>query len=871
MAKRIQQKPRKQRSLRGMARHGLSILMAMVMVISLIQISAFAGEFGPGGAQVIEYHMTDADVSKLLVGKDTDYTVDDIEKITLVFYEDYILSGKEFELNDRDGYFATTGFTMVGQEVDYEDVACLKFEFTDGSSLEVAQEELTFTWYDDVVGFYEVSLTNAPDLKTVTFYYQWGGNLHWDVYQTVLVEEGTSLGDKMPEEPSWLSYQFINWEVGSHDGGGANFTADTVVNEDIDVYARKITIGGGTAYHVMNRNADGSAGLLETEVLEQYPDATEVEIEKISVLGQDGEQTNPDYFTNGWKDNEDYYYIYNVMAFALDSTPQYQNTSISKDDITGIWLSGTVNGEHFEYTIPVDQLEFGAVSNVGTTDVIIEIRLKQDQGGQEPDPDPEYDLPVKYYVLNPKQGVPENGDDQGYLNYFPFATAEENKDFNYANGMSGTGLSNATWTALAGDGALKIDDTLTNMDGFSAGQVGQLDSKSIAALEDAFGLTSNTYEIVWYAVKCQAAQGTSGLDDDGQAADIHVDGYIKDVTVDVRYHANFKDASPEVYSDDAVTGEVYSVLGYEATKLPDRDKYEFVGWNTQPDGKGTSYPANSEIDPVMGAVDLYAQWESKETPGEKTFSVNFQYVTNVANASQVPSGVSLPAALTAKVGETITFDQQPYGTGIIPDGYTFHGWYSDAACSTEVTEDQTFAANATVYGYWTYTSGGGGGGTTYYTLTVKYLEDGTDEELAPAYTQSIAAGRSYDVTAQTQKTIDGYDISKVTGDDVSGFMSGNREIIVYYTVNIDDGETPLDPGPGGDGSGDGDTDIGDGEVPLDPGTGNGGDGTDIGDENVPLVPATGDNLALWVLAAVVSAAGLVYLTVTGKKREQENG
>ena len=38
MAKRLQEKPRKQRSLRGMARHGLSILMAMVMVISLIQI-----------------------------------------------------------------------------------------------------------------------------------------------------------------------------------------------------------------------------------------------------------------------------------------------------------------------------------------------------------------------------------------------------------------------------------------------------------------------------------------------------------------------------------------------------------------------------------------------------------------------------------------------------------------------------------------------------------------------------------------------------------------------------------------------------------------------------------------------------------------
>ncbi len=164
---------------------------------------------------------------------------------------------------------------------------------------------------------------------------------------------------------------------------------------------------------------------------------------------------------------------------------------------------------------------------------------------------------------------------------------------------------------------------------------------------------------------------------------------------------------------------------------------------------------------------------------------------------------------------------------------------------------------------------GGGGGTTYYNLVVKYLEEGTDEVLASPYTVRIAAGRSYDVTAQTQKAIDGYEISQVTGDDVTGYMNGNREIIVYYTVDIDDGETPLDPGPGGDGDGDG-TDIGDGEVPLDPGPGGDGDGTDIGDENVPLVPATGDNLALWVMAAVASAAGLVYLTVAGKKREKDN-
>lgn len=60
MAKRIQQKPRKQRSLRGMARRGLSILMAMVMVISLIQISAFATDDSEP-IHVGEYHLINRD------------------------------------------------------------------------------------------------------------------------------------------------------------------------------------------------------------------------------------------------------------------------------------------------------------------------------------------------------------------------------------------------------------------------------------------------------------------------------------------------------------------------------------------------------------------------------------------------------------------------------------------------------------------------------------------------------------------------------------------------------------------------------------------------------------------------------------------
>ena len=275
-----------------------------------------------------------------------------------------------------------------------------------------------------------------------------------------------------------------------------------------------------------------------------------------------------------------------------------------------------------------------------------------------------------------------------------------------------------------------------------------------------------------------------------------------------------------------------------------------------------------------GTYDLVNTYQSTDRYYYKVVGVYHTYHEDTGITDSV--SVDLVAVTEGVKGETYTFD--PNTESYLTYNGNAYEFDADNAGNTEpsVTLDK---ANEiyTVYFHYTRTEkddtdpgdGGGGGGTTYYNLVVKYLEEGTDEVLASPYTARIAAGRSYDVTAQTQKAIDGYEISQVTGDDVTGYMNGNREIIVYYTVDIDDGETPLDPGPGGDGDGDG-TDIGDGEVPLDPGPGGDGDGTDIGDENVPLVPATGDNLALWVMAAVASAAGLLYLTVAGKKREKDN-
>ena len=70
--------------------------------------------------------------------------------------------------------------------------------------------------------------------------------------------------------------------------------------------------------------------------------------------------------------------------------------------------------------------------------------------------------------------------------------------------------------------------------------------------------------------------------------------------------------------------------------------------------------------------------------------------------------------------------------------------------------------------------------TTRYDLVVKYLEEGTEEVLASEYSTRKAEGSSYDVTAQTEKTISGYTVTDITGDDVIGNMNSDKEIIVWY-------------------------------------------------------------------------------------------
>ena len=132
----------------------------------------------------------------------------------------------------------------------------------------------------------------------------------------------------------------------------------------------------------------------------------------------------------------------------------------------------------------------------------------------------------------------------------------------------------------------------------------------------------------------------------------------------------------------------------------------------------------------------------------------------------------------------------------------------------------------------------------YYTVTVNYVDE-AGNTVAPSYsTDSLKSGTAYDVTAQDAIAIPGYTYKTTTGDPTTGTLNGNKVVTVVYTktADIDDGNTPTDPG--------------------DP-------GSDIDDPNTPTSPAeppkTDDMMPLFAALTTLSAAAIV---LHSKKREE---
>ena len=181
-----------------MKRKFLAALLALVMVFSMIPVSASAD--GPiyEGNDTFRYHITDSSLANMVAEKRPAGSSSDVSEVTITFNHDYSAGGQNTFVF-RYGY--TIALSIVRYLVQPDDLACLTISFVDGTSVNIPQNELSWTWVETLPRRYDLRLKTDDNTCTVTFYYQPGDTVDdssWEEYKLVSVQTGTSLGESMP-------------------------------------------------------------------------------------------------------------------------------------------------------------------------------------------------------------------------------------------------------------------------------------------------------------------------------------------------------------------------------------------------------------------------------------------------------------------------------------------------------------------------------------------------------------------------------------------------------------------------------------------------------------------------------------------------
>ncbi len=172
-----------------------------------------------------------------------------------------------------------------------------------------------------------------------------------------------------------------------------------------------------------------------------------------------------------------------------------------------------------------------------------------------------------------------------------------------------------------------------------------------------------------------------------------------------------------------------------------KEGYIFNGWNTKPDGTGTSYADNYTLS-ASEDLDLYAQW----IPEEYT-------VTFIANNGT-----------TDQTSQTFYRDQSQHLTSnaFLYDGYNFANWntFADGTGNSYSNgQNLTLTSNLTLYAQWTIVP----------TVTVYFDANGGVGTMG---SQTFLQGVPQTLNAN-QFTREGYDF-------VSWYTSANG-VVIYYT------------------------------------------------------------------------------------------
>ena len=361
---------------------------------------------------------------------------------------------------------------------------------------------------------------------------------------------------------------------------------------------------------------------------------------------------------------------------------------------------------------------------------------------------------AKYFVLMPSANAPSSGRSQGWENYFPSERTENGKKITDDGGVEGASRATGYAGKITQDAAnlvknegdngyfkeTGVEDTYlaekpTNLGYFDRQNYNQTVSPWTYTGHGPLpatlsGFTMEGKEVVWYVIKNAGTTTTP---------DYHVDGYVKGVDIEVKYHQNFAEGTSWTQTG-LESGDTVEIKNYtEVWQDSSHEGYTFTGWNTKANGTGDSYVANTDA-VLKTSMDLYAQWEkdvwtdadAKDNPSaedkdskDKGDGIpDSQQILIEYKAYKEGNGTVEPGFEVITVKKDGTLTPTKGSTANAETGYVFVTWSDKNAVVNETTVDSivSSAAATTKTAKWTPNLTASDKGKTY-TYTAIFLED----------------------------------------------------------------------------------------------------------------------------------------------------
>ena len=217
--------------------------------------------------------------------------------------------------------------------------------------------------------------------------------------------------------------------------------------------------------------------------------------------------------------------------------------------------------------------------------------------------------------------------------------------------------------------AYRMKDQIRDMLGFTV-NIGISENKLLAKMASDFQKPDRVHTLWREEIPDKMKLNYDGHYDMWQfASDGKVPGITGNVDLNVYYASTVVKRYFVSYNANGGTNPPVDTTAYEkGASIPlkgqenmKREGYSFTGWNTKPDGSGTSYAAGSSYPNVSGSLVLYAQWK-------KLDSITIQYDANGGEKPPTDSTTYYAGqtAIVAEAGE------------MFRNGYTFSGWNTKA-------------------------------------------------------------------------------------------------------------------------------------------------------------------------------------------------